>query len=383
MKRISALLLCMGMLLSGLPGCQTAGTQSSAPAVDESASTETVESSVDSISEPPEPASQKVEEEEEPVNNDWEFATPESRGADNAYFEAIHRKIANSQMLAVVTVKDGVVIDEFYQDGYDENSVFGVHSVTKSVMGSLIGIAIEQGTLAGVDTGLSTFFPQIADSDDARKQEITLEHLLTHTSGIGWPASEFNALVNSENWVEYTLELPMAAQPGTSFVYTTAGSHMLSAVLEQATGIPTRDYAEEYLFGPIGIESAQWDQDPQGVTDGGNGLHLSVRDMARFGQLFLDEGNWRGQQIVPQSWVEVSTREHAAGEPDKGTYGYQWWIRSFGKDGAYSGYYALGYAGQFVFVVPELNLVTAITSKSVWSDYTGQVCFNEIVAAFA
>lgn len=317
--------------------------------------------------------------EEAPLDSEWAVEAPEEHGVDTTLLAQIDGKMAGSQMLAAVIVKDGVIIDEFYKDGYDENSLFGMHSVTKSVMGTLIGIAIEQGVLEGVDVKLADFFPQLAEPDNAGKETITVEQLLTHTAGLGEGDSEsFQSLMHAENWVDYYLSQRLNYEPGTTFNYSTAGSHMLSAVLEQASGRSTEEFAVEHLFGPLGIESYEWGTDPQGIADGGNGLHLRVRDAAKIGQLYLEGGNWRGNQIIPQDWITQSTSVHAKGESDKGQYGYQWWIWTFG---GHDVYYALGYAGQFIFVVPDLNLVTAIASESIWSDFTGQVCIRDVIAA--
>jgi len=312
----------------------------------------------------------------EPVDTEWSFGGPSQHGMDAARLANIRQRFAGSQMLAMVIVKDGVIVDEFYKDGYDENSLFRMHSVTKSVMGALIGIAIDKGVIENVDVRLADIYPGLMGNAD--KEKITIEHLLEHTSGFSEGDSSFMSHIRSENWVERFLSLPLAAKPGTSFFYSTAGSHMLSDILERSAGMSTYDFAMENLFRPLGIESFEWGTDPQGVVDGGNGLSLSVRDAAKFGQLFLEGGNWRGHQLVSQEWVRESIAVHAPGEPDKGRYGYQWWIWSFGGQDVY---YALGYAGQFVFVVPELNLVTAIASESIWSDFTGQVCIREIIAA--
>jgi CubicO group peptidase (beta-lactamase class C family) len=153
---------------------------------------------------------------------------------------------------------------------------------------------------------------------------------------------------------------------------------MLAAVLQEAAGQSAYDFTMEHLFGPLGIENFEWGEDAQGIVDGGNGLSLTVRDAAKLGQLFLDGGSWRGLQLVPEEWVKLSTTPHADGEYDKGQYGYQWWVWQFGGEDVY---YALGYAGQFVFVVPSKNLVVSIASRSIWSDFTGQVCIREVIAA--
>ncbi len=396
MKRITAFFLVMAIVLACLPGCaaqRTASVPADNPPVAEPVSEAPLPalSSLPAPVPPPESESvRKAPERKEPPAEalpepppdvEWEVGDPAMHGIDTARLDEIRRRMAGSQMLAAVIVKDGVIVSEFYQEGYDKNSLFEMHSVTKSVMGALTGIAIEQGVLTGVDVRLAEFFPQLLEPENAGKEKITVEHLLTHTSGLGEGdgGGSFERHVRSENWVERFLSLPLTNEPGAAFFYSTAGSHMLSAVLEQAAGVSTYDFTIKHLFGPLGITSFEWGKDPQGVVDGGNGLSMNVRDAAKLGQLFLDGGNWRGRQLVPKEWVELSTAAQAAGEPyDKGQYGYQWWVWSFGGEAVY---YALGYAGQFIFVVPAKNLVVSIASKSIWSDFTGQVCIREVIAA--
>jgi CubicO group peptidase (beta-lactamase class C family) len=315
-----------------------------------------------------------------PPDTEWEVEDPAGHGFDPGKLAEIDRRMAASQMLGAVIIKDGVIVDEFYQEGYDKDSLFHMHSVTKSVMGALTGIAIEQGLIESVDARLADIYPQLNAPENAGKEAITVEHLLTHTAGLsgGADASSFGSHVRAENWVERYLSLPLAHKPGEMFSYSTAGSHILADLLEKSAGMSAYDFAVENLFAPLGIENFEWGTDPQGVVDGGNGLYLTVRDAARLGQLYLDGGSWRGLQLVPREWVEASVAPHAAGEPDKGEYGYQWWVWSFG---GHEVYYALGYAGQFVFAVPDLELVVAIASKSIWSDFTGQVCIREVIGA--
>jgi len=286
----------------------------------------------------------------------------------------------------MVTVKDGYLIDEYYKEGYDENSVVRLHSCSKSFTGALMGIAIDQGLISGVEAKLSEFLPQIEDSGSDYQKQITLEHLLTHTSGIEWyewggNSSSWRPFQEAENWVDYILGLRVAAEPGSYFAYSTGGSHLLAAALQKATGKSAYEFGQEYMFEPMGMDSVEWSVDPQGVTDGGNGIAMTARDAAKFGQLYLDGGRWRGQQIIPEAWVELSTITQNAGPGGRsGTYGYQWWLRSFGEEN-YEACYAMGYAGQFIIVVPELQLVTVITSRSTADTYAPWAYFTDYVLA--
>lgn len=190
--------------------------------------------------------------------------------------------------------------------------------------------------------------------------------------------------------MDYILGRNLVYDPGTQFAYSTGNAHLLSAVLEAATGMTEEEYARINLFEPLGIENWQWDTDPQGITDGGNGLHLSTRDAARFGQLFLQNGQRNGQQLVPADWVEVSTTAKNGGAGDgTGSYGYQWWTRTYHSGGydtytppygrvGYTVYYALGHGGQFIFVVPELDLVCAITAEGD-STYAPRPFFTDYI----
>ena len=336
-------------------------------------------------SEPPiqEPPPQSVSEPEpapEPeVDNSWQFDTPENHGMDPAVLQDLHNALPGPGIHSVVIVKDGVIIDEYYQDGYDENSIFEIHSGSKSFTSALIGIAIEQGYIGGADDLLSDYLPQVAELRDG-KQNLTLRHLLTHTSGLEWYEwgggySNWVEFRSAENWVDYILGQRQVAQPGAVFNYSTGNTHLLSAVLQAATGMTQEEFCRVNLLGPLGVsEDAYWRTDPQGIADGGNGLFISARDAARFGQLFLDGGVWKGEQIVPAGWAAESTSVQNAGPGGStGQYGYQWWIQTHttGEYGTYATgyptasydtYFAFGHAGQFIYVVPELNMVAVFTS---------------------
>lgn len=318
-------------------------------------------------------------------DNRWEFDLPENHQMNPELFRQLHAALTDSEVYAMLTAKDGVIIDEYYQEGYDEGSSFALHSCSKSFTGALIGIAIEQGYIGGVEDLLADYLPQAAELDEGKRQ-ITLRHLLTHTSGLEWYEwgggySNWVEFQSAENWVGYILGRTQVAQPGAAFNYSTGNTHLLAAVLEQATGMSELEYGRKNLFEPLGMESVGWKTDPQGVTDGGNGITMTARDAARFGQLFLQNGLWQGKQLVPAGWVQQSTGVQNPGPGGRtGQYGYQWWVRPFGERND-STYYAFGAWGQYILVVPDLQLITVIASHYPSNSYAPLHFFTDYVLA--
>ena len=306
----------------------------------------------------------------------WEIDAPENRGVNSGLLEDLHNALPD-EIHAVVIIKDGVLIDEYYNKGYDETSGFWMASVTKSVTGALVGVAIEEGLVGGTDDSIAAYLPEVSGTS---KAEITIGHLLQHTSGVEWyqwgvGSRTGREMRNSENWVEFWLARQMATTPGSAFSYSNANSHMLSVILQRQTGMTMREYAQDRLFTPMGITVVDWDEDPQGHTNGATGLTLTPRDVAKFGQLYLNGGRWDGDQLVPAVWVEQSTQAQFPRYDRSGSYGYQWWIQTFG---GYDNYYAMGTGGQYIFVAPELALVTVITSTcrdtyAPWPYYTDYI----------
>jgi CubicO group peptidase (beta-lactamase class C family) len=252
-----------------------------------------------------------------------------------------------------------------------------LHSASKSFTSVLIGIAIDQGYIGGTETPYYQIF-DYADYDnwDARKSNMTLDDVLTMRLGIEWDewslpyTDSSNDLVrlNSENqdWTKALLDLPMAAQPGTVYAYNTAATNSLCDALTRVTGMSDEEFSETFLFEPLQMNNAKWDQTPTGHCVGGSGLFLTARDMAKLGQVFLDDGQWVGQQIVSNEWIERSLAPAAPfnGEFSSG-YGYQWWLGEF-REGAreYLFYSAQGYGGQYLVVIEELELVIAFFAQN-------------------
>jgi CubicO group peptidase (beta-lactamase class C family) len=164
------------------------------------------------------------------------------------------------------------------------------------------------------------------------------------------------------DWVQYMLDLPMAEEPGTHFEYCNGGSFLLSAILQETTGRTALEYAGERLFGPLGISDVTWLANPQGISVGWGEVRMRPHDMLKIGYLYLNEGRWEGEQIVPVEWVAASTRRHIDGTLQDG-YGYQWWIAEPDV------YMALGYSGQYILVAPELDMVVVFTSQLAERDF--------------
>jgi CubicO group peptidase (beta-lactamase class C family) len=299
----------------------------------------------------------------------WRASTPEMQGMDSAKLliadEFIHNRLPDAFSLLVV--KNGYLVFEKYYSWGSPEKYAVVHSVTKSVTSALIGIALNKGYLNSVDQKLIEFFPEyITDELDPRKKEISLKHLLTMSAGFRWDdrGASMRNWYTSSDWLKFAIQLPQENNPGDVFNYNSSISHLLSIILSKSTKTSTLDFANQNLFKPLGI-SSYWHQDPQGYYIGGFGLGLSARDLAKIGFLYLNDGFWNGQSIVPEYWVKESTDQQiqAFSHPIYGTfgYGYQWWVKKV--DGC-SSFRAWGRRGQFLVVVPELDLVIAVTSET-------------------
>lgn len=258
----------------------------------------------------------------------------------------------------------GELVLERYYNGRKASSLANIKSASKSVVSALVGIAIGRGHVRGVDEPIASFFPELAKGDqNSVKKRITIEDLLTMQSGLETTSNRnYGAWVLSRNWVQHALSRPVVSEPGTFMVYSTGNTHLLSAILTKATGKSTWQFAQEGLAQSLGFSLARWPQDPQGIYFGGNDMLMTPRQMLAFGEMYLHQGVFNGRQIVPRRWVEASFKPHAQSTRERERqYGYGWWIRELA---GYRTYYAWGYGGQFIFVVPDLHLVVVTTSSS-------------------
>jgi len=290
----------------------------------------------------------------------WRESTPEEQGFDSAKLAEGLQAIQNGDIAidSLLAIRDGRVILDAYFYPYDGSTAHDLASVTKSVMTTLIGIAVGQGKLE-LDQPMVSFFPDrtIANLDE-RKQRITVRHLVSNLNGLesGCLAGDrptIAAMMAQPDWVQAALDRKMVQEPGTAFCYDSPGMHLLSAILQEAAGMTALEFAQQYLFAPLNIQGAIWDADPQGTTRGWGDLHLKPREAAKLGYLFLHQGVWEGKQIVPAKWVAEATKSQTktGGDDD---YGYGWWISEIS-------YGAHGRGGQRVFVVPSLDAVVVTT----------------------
>ncbi|WP_019910170.1 serine hydrolase domain-containing protein [Paenibacillus sp. HW567] len=285
--------------------------------------------------------------------------------------------------------REGRLVFEYYRDDRTLKEIARINSCTKSVLSALICIAMDQGLLPQPAAPAAQFFPQLQAGKDVRRQEITLQHLLTMSAGFKWNEfgglNSFPKMTKSPNWVEYVLEQPLADAPGTRMEYNSGVSQLLSAILVQASGMTTAEYAGRYLFGPLGIEAYEWEQDPQGIHTGGFGLRLRPADLLKFGQLYLQQGVWEGNPVISREQVARSTEAALPVDaPHQGGYGWHWWTDAYplaSSDGAaMQYYYARGYGGQFVYVLPELAAVVVLTQDKQGKSSAPAEVFRELIA---
>ncbi len=304
--------------------------------------------------------------------NGWQNATPESQEMDSSYLQAMLDYIDSNNLPidAVLIVRNGrLVLEEYLSAYFGVDHKHELYSVTKSFSSALIGAAIQNGFIDNVNQRVLDFFPnRTFDNTDSRKENMTLEHVLTMTSGLEWdewsvpysdPENDYNILFSSNDTLRDILGKPMVAEPGESWVYCSGGSHLLSKIVEAVSGMDTLDFANEYLFGPLNITRISWITDLQSTPFGGHGLRLTRIDMAKFGYLYLNNGTWDGQQILPVNWTIWSSYSHKSVPDSTFTYGYQWWIQ---PNGVYS---ARGLYGQKIYVLPEYDTVVVFTADFV------------------
>jgi CubicO group peptidase (beta-lactamase class C family) len=303
---------------------------------------------------------------------------PEDAGVNSEKLISMINLINSSKkpINSIVIVHNGNIAGEYYFGSTKDTSKERIASCTKSIMSALIGIAINEGKIKGVDEKVISLFSKYKINNmDSRKSEMTLENLLTMTTGLEWNENNSSGQLNNtlnqmkssavKDCVQFVLDVQMRETPGTAFNYCSGASYLLSAIITNNCGRNTLSYARKKLFGPLGITNVSWIED-RGIYDGGSGLYMTTRDMAKFGYLYLMKGEWEGKQIVPESWVELSTKKHVETPPGTAGfygYGYQWWMNKFG------GYSARGAGGQFIYVLPEQDLVVAITSQLEDKDF--------------
>lgn len=293
----------------------------------------------------------------------WRSSTPEEQGIDSARLAdallAIREK--GIKVHSLMLIRNGYVVVEAYFYPYDGKYVHDLASVTKTVTTTLLGIAADQGKLQLDQPVISFFSDRSIANYDHRKERITVGQLASMSSGLECTSERDEATLKemwtSPDWLQFVLDRPVRWEPGTQFVYCSPGSYLLSAVLQKATGMTSLEFARANLFEPLGIRDVIWPDDPQGITHGWGDIRLHTRDAAKLGYLWLNKGVWEGRQIVSRQWVETSVMPQLSTGEEGSYYGYGWWVNT----GELESYRADGRGGQYVAVVPELNLILATT----------------------
>jgi len=366
--------------------------------------------------------------------SEWLESSPAAQGINAEVLQRLDAEFASGKhgyIDGMLVIRNGqTVYESFYPQDYDaaflaqENQLRGpynyndpdwhpyyqrgelhtMQSVSKSVMATLIGMAIGDGKISGLEAKVAPYFDDypLADQNPWRVA-MTLGDLLTMTAGIQWDEETYpytdarnNCAVMeaSDNWTRYVLSLPMAAEPGSTYVYNSGVTMLLDHILFRAKGQHALAYAEQHLFAPLGIQDYYWKQTSAGETDAEGGLYLRARDLAKLGYLYLHDGVWDGQRILPEGWVAAATKPWVVPGPNAGAwrYGYQWWLIPYenasGAGGAQQyAWTADGYGGQFLFVVPEYDLVAVFTGWNIFGadglseDYALSVLIESIRTA--
>ncbi len=290
----------------------------------------------------------------------WRTATPESQGLSSAELSKVFDFIAEQdvQIHSMILVRNGYLVLEASFFPCTADTLHDICSCTKSVSSTLIGMAIDRGEIRSVNETLPDLFPgRQWRNDSPAKRRMTLENILTMTTGMDYPLlgePRLAPMRQAPDMVQAVLDLPMVAEPGTVFGYNSGGSHLLSAIVTARTGQTEEDFARDNLFGPLGIRAWSWPS-TQGISHGWGDLRLRSTDMAKIGYLFLNKGRWEGKQVVSARWVQEATRRRSEPGGSAG-YGYQWWLQ---KDPAR--FEALGRAGQRITVIPGLGVVMVFT----------------------
>ncbi|HPN31981.1 MAG TPA: serine hydrolase [bacterium] len=314
---------------------------------------------------------------------DWRQANPETLGMNSDKLAELENAIKSrhGNINAFIIVKKGFMVYEQYFNGFNNEDVHNVASVAKSFISALIGIAIDLGLIKSADQKIIDFFPEYKTGpDDIVKRAVTIKHMLTmtapiasKTSGNRWEA--LDRLRRQKDWIKYIFEqLGRNGQFG-KFQYSTAGTHLLSAIITRTAGMNAREFANRYLFKPLGMAEipeismksfsledvfgknvSGWINDPQGNTAGGWGLAIKANDMARFGFLYLNKGFWNDKRIISEKWIEESIAMNS------NKYGYLWWLIEYEDKTAYT---AAGSGGSHIYCLPDEDMVVVIASKII------------------
>lgn len=296
-------------------------------------------------------------------------------------FFVLEKKLKSIRIEAFVIHKGNTRIFEYLKNKKVVEKQSKVYSITKSIVSILIGIMVDKGLIKNIHEPIQNYFPEILESSDPQKKEITIFHLLTMTSGL-----KVGNFQGSKNWVQFILGQPIIYKPGSTFQYNSGDSHLLSAIIQNISGISTASFAEKYLFYPLGIKKYTWLRDPQGINGGGFSISLNLEDMVKLGLLFLNEGRFNSIQVISSNWLNQAKRPYKQFETSKeGTYGYGYQLWTYENNNTNTPidyYYANGIFGQYIFIVPKLNIM-AVAKSHLQNDQQSapRIFFEELLGS--
>jgi CubicO group peptidase (beta-lactamase class C family) len=312
---------------------------------------------------------------------DWKISTPQEQGLDPNLVARLYYNASRLETVySVLVFKNGYLIAERYFNVGSPEQQVNVHSVTKSINSALVGIALEQGCLSSLDQKMIEFFPELKDRiKDPRKKEITIRQMLQMRAGYPWEESSadlFDLLFKGFR-ASTLVDVPLVRDPGTDFEYSNLTAHLLGIIVARACKTDLKSFAQEHLFSPLGIKPGFWQTDWDGNYLGFSDIHLSAGDLAKFGLMYLNNGKYKGKQIVPAAWVHDSLQIYSENAwkyrvgrnwRDNG-YGYQWWsIRA----GDHRYHLAWGHGGEQIALVNELNMVIVLTADPLHKQHGGK-----------
>ncbi|MFC2094382.1 serine hydrolase domain-containing protein [Bacteroidota bacterium] len=305
--------------------------------------------------------------------NYWQYSTPEEQGIDSELLAEMLQKIKdeNLNIRSIIIIRNGHLVLESYVHPYNENVMHDVKSVSKSIISSIVGIALKEKIIESRNRKVIEFLPEYFPADaNNLKKEISIANLLSMSSGLELDENGpiMSEIMSEEDWIKATFERPMISSPGAQFTYSTLLTHTMSLILTKSCGTDLLEFSNKYLFEPLGIKKFHWEKGPQGYYFGGDKLWITPQAMTKFGYLFLNEGKWENTQVVPKEWVEESTKSYFDEFSDStySGYGYWWWLGMGGS------YHARGYGGQIISVYPDRDMVVVFTGADnyMWQKLT-------------
>ncbi len=332
-------------------------------------------------------------------NDGWQVAHLSDVGIDEQSITNMVRGLFENntgKTDAIAIIKNGKLVLDVnirteldYVDEAEGNTDINKHymaSATKSFASALIGIALHQQPSYTINEPVLNFYTEYSSFkyDHDWKYQSTIKNFLTMRHGFDASDSLIDDLDGNDDFVKAMLDQPMKDLPGSQFQYSSLASIVIGDITEKITNTPTHEFAQSYLFDPLNIEKPRWLKTPKGKTNTGYGLWLSTRDMAKLGQLFLQNGQWQGEQVIPQEWVKLSTEQHVTPEDYAvDGYGFQWWIKDYKIDGEHiNTYFAGGNGGQFIVVSPQLELVVLHTGHNYNSYYATRENLRKLMANY-